>query len=270
MTTLQTRADKKADRVAARIAAANERQRVSDEKIAERKANKAKLVEELASDGKAIKALCASMAEQEKKVEEDLASNTHAKKVFEYKLGIAKRLDDAKVKCKKAGVLFEEFRAEHAPDFGKTKIYQLLQVARGEITFDEIKLLATARKKKSRSTMTTTLHGDGTVSHEPRATGNEGQLSDEEAKARMAKVADEQPTQTAERVTEPGAALVPEPEPVALTAEELSDDALTAFKDACNKQCPLMTDADLKAARVYFVGLAVGKEGWRPKIKKAA
>ena len=57
----------------------------------------------------------------------------------------------------------------------------------------------------------------------------------------------------------------PEP-PRELTAEEKSDDALTAFKKACETYLPLVSDADLKKARIYFMG---GK--WKPRpIRKAA
>ena len=70
-----------------------------------------------------------------------------------------------------------------------------------------------------------------------------------------------------ETVAEPG---IPEPtaEPVAprqLTAEELSDDALTGFKNACNKHCPIMSEADLKQARVYFM-----EAKWKPRPDRKA
>jgi hypothetical protein len=57
----------------------------------------------------------------------------------------------------------------------------------------------------------------------------------------------------------------PEP-PRELTAEEKSHDALTAFKKACETYLPLVSDADLKKARIYFME---GK--WKPRpIRKAA
>ena len=59
-----------------------------------------------------------------------------------------------------------------------------------------------------------------------------------------------------------------------LSAEEISDDALTEFKAACVKLCPVMSDADLKLACLYVQGKDGNGQGtWRPRnaaIKKAA
>jgi hypothetical protein len=51
-----------------------------------------------------------------------------------------------------------------------------------------------------------------------------------------------------------------EPPKHELTAEEKSDDALSAFTKACNDLCPLMSETDLKQARVYFM-----EQRWRPR-----
>jgi len=53
----------------------------------------------------------------------------------------------------------------------------------------------------------------------------------------------------------------PAPEPKhELTPEQKSADALAAFKAACNTECPLMTEADLKQARVYLM-----EQRWKPR-----
>ena len=56
-----------------------------------------------------------------------------------------------------------------------------------------------------------------------------------------------------------------------ITPEELSDDALTAFKEWCGTHCPNMNPADLKAARVYLNGHdGAGRGTWAPRVVRKA
>jgi hypothetical protein len=86
-------------------------------------------------------------------------------------------------------------------------------------------------------------------------TGND---VDTEASAEARKAA---MTESAWSTEAPATAEPPAPEPKhEQTPEQKSDDALAAFKAACNTQCPLMTEADLKQARVYFM-----EQRWKPR-----
>lgn len=87
----------------------------------------------------------------------------------------------------------------------------------------------------------------------------ETEIPIEDAKARM--------DETASPPIAPEESKIPER---ALSAEELSDDALTAFKEACVKHCLNMNSADLKAARVYLNGNdGAGKGTWaRARVAK--
>ena len=82
---------------------------------------------------------------------------------------------------------------------------------------------------------------------------------DTEASAEARKAA---MTESESRSTDaPATAEAPAPEPKhELRPEQKSDDALAAFKAACNTQCPLMTEADLKQARVYVM-----EQRWKPR-----
>ena len=89
-----------------------------------------------------------------------------------------------------------------------------------------------------------------------RVTGNDVD-TEASAEARKAAMTKSEPWSKAPSTT--AEALAPEPKHE-LTPEEKSDDALAAFKVACDTQCPLMTEADLKQARVYFM-----EQRWKPR-----
>lgn len=267
------------------------------DKAADKEATRKVKFEELERVGATIKALADKIREHDKtvviatiKAQEDAIGKSDS-----FRATMVAELKKALPLCKAAGVKPKDFQKKYVGKFmGLTKLKQLVRVARGDITFEEIKLIEREKKQRQRAAakppaapaapepMTgvkfarlakSAADGDGEARRELLAAGCtlvEGQWAAPDDKTEPGipepveaapVVADAPPTQPEPLVVEA---------PHVLTAEEVSDDALTAFKAACNTHCPNMTDADLKAARVYFVGLAVGKEGWRPKIKKAA
>lgn len=90
-----------------------------------------------------------------------------------------------------------------------------------------------------------------------KITGNDvdTEASAEARKAAMTEDSEPCPTEV------PATAEAPTPESKReLTPEQKSDDALAAFKAMCDTQCPLMTEADLKQARIYLM-----EQRWKPR-----
>jgi hypothetical protein len=70
-------------------------------------------------------------------------------KALDHRDAIAKLLVEAKAKCR--GLGFKVFKEKYCADFGRSKIYQLLQIGRGDTTADEIRETKRAQKRKERA-----------------------------------------------------------------------------------------------------------------------
>jgi hypothetical protein len=174
-------------------------------------------------------------------------------------------LADAKAQCKGTG--FKVFKAKYCPNLGRSRIYEILAIGFGRKTVEETRAASNERKMKHRkasATVRSTIHGTdgpptaveiGNRESTIKATAPAGNDVDTDASSAAMKAAhntaDDAPA-------EAGA-----PVKVELTPEERSDDALTAFKQACQMHLPIMTEADRRQARVYFT-----ENKWMPRQKR--
>jgi len=91
-------------------------------------------------------------------------------KAQDHRDAIAKLLVEAKAKCR--GLGFKTFKEKYCPDFGRSKIYQLLQIGRGDTTADEIRETKRVQKRKERAVRDTGNVADNSaaVATEPEPT----------------------------------------------------------------------------------------------------
>ncbi len=108
---------------------------------------KAEALEALDAEGKLVTELCARINQQEL-----AAANAYVKGVGtanSMKEELGKKLNDLRPRCKAAGMTFDEFKEKYVGDlYERAKIYEIMKVARGEITYDEIRLLERVKKQK--------------------------------------------------------------------------------------------------------------------------
>ncbi len=295
MTTLQTRADKKADRVAARVAAAktkaDERQRINDAKLVNSKADKQAA---LAEFDKTVAPQINSLIEKINR-EEDAAQdqfNKHAGESTTFRTTLAKVLADAGPLIKRAGMTLKEVKAKYVGDrIGKTQFKQILRVARGAITFQQIKQGEAAKKQQQRAAKA--------VGTSRPANGNGAEPPDLSADVRMAEAGNEQarkrlieagytqgedgstgkPTFTPpvrvtaspeyEQLSEAIAAPKPNPVPVE-TAEEKSDRLLKEWKERMAGMLDGMNEDDFKSAVAWWSTYLKKRTTVLPARKQAA
>jgi hypothetical protein len=238
------------------------------------------------ADGKIVAALVEKINRQELAAANAWIKETSEADTFKAELG--KKLNEVRPKCKAAGMTFDQFKEKYVGDlYERSKIFELMKVARGEITFDQIRQIervkkqkATAKKVSGKSALSRTqpqvttpnsvLVDTGGLSAKAqeqiaRATGS-AERPIEEVKAENAQLAGEE--EAAVALTEPVtvSVAVEEPEPHTLTPEELSDDALVKFKKMVAELCPDMLSDDLRKARVFLSD----ESKWRPRVRKAA
>lgn len=238
------------------------------------------------ADGKIVAALVEKINRQELAAANAWIKETSEADTFKAELG--KKLNEVRPKCKAAGMTFDQFKEKYVGDlYARSKIFELMKVARGEITFDKIRQIervkkqkATAKKVSGKSAHSRTLPQVTTptgVSIDTnglsakaqaqiaRATGSAERLI-EDVKAENARLAGEEPAAVA--FTEPVrvSVAVEEPQPPTLTPEELSGDALVKFKKMVVELCPDMIPDDLRKARVFLSD----ESKWRPRVRKAA
>ena len=218
-------------------------------------------VEELEDLGKQIKARVAKMEKAQAAIAEK--SGRDVKDWIDYRDSIAKLLADAREKCKVAQVKFKEFREKHAPGFGRTQLYELLRVGRGVLTIEDQRQRERLKKQTQRAPKKAAEpSGTGDVPDtRARPVTGSNTMSDEEAKGRMVGLDGEGSPAKAEKpvaseVAPPAPAELgpeqPPAQPRTLTAEEISDDALAAFKKTCWDCFGKMLEPDRKKARVFF------------------
>ena len=297
VTDTQTRADSKADKKAARIAAAkakaDERRRVVDQNIAKRAAAKQTAVEAVEKLGEEIVVRIGKMRAAQVALKEQ--AERPFKDFVDQRDSIAKLLADAQKKCKAVGMKFAEFQKRYAPNFGRTLTYELLRIGSGVISIEDHREHKRAKKAEERAAKkpsATTPVADAPTRDKvvtaangafAAVTGNGGDDPDgSKRKAEMARLASEEPpTQTAEPVVETQPQPSRQLNPVALVrhiceeavtglaempAADASDDALTCFKTMVAAFCPFM--ADVGEARKFISN----EKLWRPKtpVRKAA
>lgn len=226
----------------------------------ERARIKQQAAEALEDLGKQIKARIAKMEKAQAAIAEK--SGHDMKDWIDHRDSIAKLLIDAREKCKLAGVKFKEFQENYAPGFGRTQLYELLRVGRGVLTIEDQREHERAKKQAQRAVKKgAQLSGTAVVpdAQATRVTGSNA-MSDEEAKDRMTRLDGEDPEAEEFAAAGFGPPVAPvEREPAqqpnksnALTTDEISDDALVAFKSACWEFFEKMVECDRGKARKWF------------------
>jgi hypothetical protein len=219
------------------------------------------------ADGKIVAALVEKINRQELAAANAWIKETSEADTFKAELG--KKLDEVRPKCKAAGMTFDQFREKYVGDlYARTKIYELMKVARGEITFDQIRQIergkkATAKKVSGKSGLSRT---PPQVTTPPNGVpvDTAGGLS---AKAQEnAQLAGEEEAPVALTEPPPHTPTPEDPQPHTLTPEEVSDDALVKFKKMVTELCAVMLPEDLRKARVFLSD----ESKWRPRVRKAA
>jgi hypothetical protein len=109
-----------------------------------------KAVAEIEADGLIVRSLAEKINRQEL-----VAANSYIKEIGEadtFKAELGKKLIEVKPKCKAAGMTFDQFKEEYVGDlYERSKIFELMKVARGEITFDQIRQIESKKKRKQRA-----------------------------------------------------------------------------------------------------------------------
>jgi hypothetical protein len=253
------------------------------------KAAKDEKIAEVETIGKQISSLVDKINREEDAGVE--AWNKHAGESTSLREHLAEKLAEALPICKAAGMKVKDLKAKYIGDrLGDTQFKQILRVARGAITFQQIKKKERTKKrtqaaaKKVGNSRPIPQHTDAVVrgaDGKPIDTSGFGGPAKVQLEAELARTNGTvvEPVTNDNIISKPEAAPEPPAEPVAprvLSADELSDDALTAFKAACAKLCPVMTKTDLAQARIYLTGKdGDGQGSWRPRnaaavSKKAA
>ena len=159
-----------------------------DAKMAKQKADRlaaeAKKNDELEQHAKRVAALYKSMREFEAHAEEK--AGFELKKAAEKRAALEQALVEARVLCKAAGENFKAFQEKFAPNYKRTRLYQVLAIADGRKTAEDIREEEREKKRRQRAGK---VSGTGNV---PDDSAPEG----EKASAKPAKTPE--PTKTPE------------------------------------------------------------------------
>jgi uncharacterized protein YoxC len=117
---------------------------------------------ELDQHAKRVSALYKSMREFEAQAE--AKAGFELKKANQKKAALEKALLEARVLCKAAGEDFKAFQEKFAPDYKRTQLYQILAIADGRKTVEEVREGARDRKRKQRAGQSSVTEGDVTDS----------------------------------------------------------------------------------------------------------
>jgi hypothetical protein len=101
----------------------------------------------LEQEGQFIAAQIKAMRGYEAAAEEK--AGVELKKAQNNRTTVEKRLADVYAKCKADGI--KAFRAMYAPDFGRTKLYQILAIGSGKTTREEIRTKERDKKREQRA-----------------------------------------------------------------------------------------------------------------------
>jgi len=167
-------------------------------------------------------------------------------------------LVQARVKCKEAGESFEKFRKQYCPDLSRSRLYAVLAIADGRKTVEQDRAEKRESVAKSRAKVVSSTSAVGDT---PKITGNDVD-TEASAEARKAGASELEPCDTGGNssasddviVNHMTASTINQKLGAIVTADELSDDALSGFKKACDQFLPAMTVVeDRRKARVYFM-----------------
>lgn len=147
-------------RRAARTAKAEAKRREREERRAQAIANHAEIqankeaakqaaLDDLEQEGKNVAVLVEKIKQYEKSAEEKAGADL--KKAQDFRDTLAKELARIEPKCKAAGMKFADFKKKYAPDFGRTKLYELLRIGRGDTTTEEARAHKTEKKREERA-----------------------------------------------------------------------------------------------------------------------
>jgi hypothetical protein len=188
-------------------------------------------------------------------------------------------LVQARAKCKEAGESFKKFRKQYCPDLSRSRLYAVLAIADGRKTVeqDRAEKRESVAKSRAKAVSSTSAVGDtptvprvatpnGTTveisgfSPKSKVPGNDVD-TEASAEARKEAASEPEPRDTGANVSAPDDVIVNHitasainQKPGAITADKLSDDALSGFKKACDQFLPAMTVVgDRRKARVYFM-----------------
>ena len=101
----------------------------------------------LEQEGKFIAAQIKAMRGYEAAAEEK--AGVEMKKALDHRTTVEERLAGVYAKCKADGI--KAFRAMYAPDFGRTKLYQILAIGSGKTTREEIRTKERDKKRAQRA-----------------------------------------------------------------------------------------------------------------------
>ena len=147
-------------RRAARTAKAEAKRKEREERRAQAIANHAEIqankeaakqaaLDDLEQEGKNVAVLVEKIKQYEKSAEEKAGADL--KKAQDFRDTLAKELARIEPKCKAAGMKFADFKKKYAPDFGRTKLYELLRIGRGDTTTEEARAHKTEKKREERA-----------------------------------------------------------------------------------------------------------------------
>jgi hypothetical protein len=111
----------------------------------------AKKNDDLEQAGKRVAALYKSMCEFEAAVEEK--AGFELKKAAEKRAALEQALVEAREICKAAGKSFKAFQEQYAPDYKRTRLYQVLAIADGRKTVEGVREGARDRKRRQRASV---------------------------------------------------------------------------------------------------------------------
>jgi hypothetical protein len=125
-----------------------ERKTKTAKQKADRLAAEAKNKDALEQSAKRVAALYRSMRECE--ADAEAKAGFELKKAAEKRAALEKALLEARVLCKAAGEDFKAFQEKYAPDYKRTRLYQVLSIADGRKTVEGIREEERDKKRRQR------------------------------------------------------------------------------------------------------------------------
>jgi hypothetical protein len=126
-----------------------EQQAKTAKQKADRLAAEAKKTDELDQHAKRVAALYKSMREFEAHAEEK--AGFELKKAAEKRAALEQALVEARELCKATGENFKAFQEKYAPEYKRTRLYQVLAIADGRMTPEDIRKEERERKRRQRA-----------------------------------------------------------------------------------------------------------------------
>ena len=115
-----------------------------------RAAENAEKIADLVHEGEECRKIADLIRSYDAKIDEAVA--VQVKQADNHRISLAQRLAAIKPKCKALGMSFADFKDKYVGDvMGRTQLYQLLKIGRGELTLDKIRLLESEKKRDQRA-----------------------------------------------------------------------------------------------------------------------